>query len=341
MDIEFHYWITGIIAHRAGFDEKEAGIIAYSSQYVDDNDICLTVTDMSSGKKYYNFVSQTMNILKPKNQLMRIYPIFHFVPGDPLHKSAQRRDGKMHILNTTPDNGYANNLLQDALKSPTDIRLYRIGIATHAYADTWAHQNFVGWHDNFNALGINAFPNIGHADALHHPDWPGHRWTDNRLVDNDVKNNHRFLSAAERLFTHYCDFMVSKNTYTNQTRPSWNTLEKDLGEAFGSTYSGDETYDINERISRYKKLAPWLSDYDDEIWINNAVRTEVKGLKNSTGGILSHFTIFQDEYYWKEDRDRESTNWYKFQEAVKEHERFAIKILAPIFNQMDVNISKA
>ena len=51
---------------------------------------------------YRNHFSQTMNILKPKDQLMRIYPIFHFVPGEPDAPSARRRDGKMHILNTTP-----------------------------------------------------------------------------------------------------------------------------------------------------------------------------------------------------------------------------------------------
>ena len=74
MNSEFHYYITGILAHKAGFNEEEASIIAYSSQYVDHNTIVFTVDD------YKNYVSQTMNILKPMKTLMRIYPIFHFTP---------------------------------------------------------------------------------------------------------------------------------------------------------------------------------------------------------------------------------------------------------------------
>ena len=41
MDIEFHYWITGIVALKAGFNDKEANIIAYSSQHVDDNEVLI------------------------------------------------------------------------------------------------------------------------------------------------------------------------------------------------------------------------------------------------------------------------------------------------------------
>lgn len=49
MDTEFHYWVTGIIAREAGFSEREASIIAYSSEYVDENDICYSIEDRSTG----------------------------------------------------------------------------------------------------------------------------------------------------------------------------------------------------------------------------------------------------------------------------------------------------
>ncbi|MFA4911740.1 MAG: DUF6765 family protein, partial [Desulfobacteria bacterium] len=54
MDIEFHYFLTGLIAHRAGFNTNDAKIIAYSSQYVDENDLCLEIEDRSKGEKYFN-----------------------------------------------------------------------------------------------------------------------------------------------------------------------------------------------------------------------------------------------------------------------------------------------
>lgn len=139
MDIEFHYWITGIVAFEAGFSEEEAETIAYSSQYVDENDVSIAVEDKVSSGKYVNFVSQTMNILQPKDELMRVYPIFHFIPGDPGAPSARRRDGKMHLFNTTPNSRFADDLMSEAFKAPEEVRLFRIGIATHAFADTWAH----------------------------------------------------------------------------------------------------------------------------------------------------------------------------------------------------------
>ena len=132
MELEFHYYITGMIAHRAGFTEEEASIISYSSQFVDDNDVILNVKNRKNNEVYSNYISQTMDITKPKMELMRIYPVFHYVPGNPNDASARRKDGKMHILNTTPDNDISRNMLSSAFKSSQDVRLYRIGIATHA-----------------------------------------------------------------------------------------------------------------------------------------------------------------------------------------------------------------
>ena len=336
MDIEFHYWITGILAKEAGFTEEESRTMAYSTQFVDENDVSLTVRDKSTGDDYINFISQTMNILKPKSELLRIYPIFHFVPGRPVAPSARRRDGKMHLFNTTPNNQFANQLMQNAFSSSETIRLYRIGIATHAYEDTWAHQNFTGWHETFNAVGINPIPNIGHADAQHHPDWVGHRWSDDRLVDGDINNNHRFLSAAKGVFQHYCDFLISTGRYAKQDRPKWPRVQRLVQTAMGETSSGDVNYGSEERIAAYRQLAPWLPEFDERLWFKEAIETRVKGLPDSHQGLLAGITIFKDEYFWREDKDKKTTDWYKFERAVKEHERVAIDLMSPHFAQIGV-----
>jgi len=341
MDIEFHYWMTGIIAREAGFSDQEAETIAYSSQFVDDNDVCLSIRNRSGGRAYNNFISQTMNILKPKDQLMRIYPIFHFVPGDPLAISARRRDGKMHLLNTTPDNELANAFMTSAFQAAEETRLYRIGIATHVYVDTWAHQNFVGWYDNFNALGSNLLPNIGHADAKHHPDWPGHRWDDERLVENEISNKLRFLSAAERLFEQYCDYLVTQGIYKKSSTPLWSDLENRLNIAMGPVSSGDTNAGKKARIQRYREIFKALPEFAEDSWLNNAVATDIKGRKDSHQGVLSKFTLFEDQYFWRQDRNKRDTDWFKFQEAVKAHERFALSQLGGIFQQLGVDIHKA
>jgi len=337
MDIEFHYWITAIVADRAGFTADETRIIAYSSQLVDDNDIRLTVVDRSTKKELRNYISQTMDITKPKQELMRIYPLFHFVPGDPLAATARRRDGKMHLLTTTPDSENANHLLDEAFKASPDSRLYRIGIATHAYVDSWAHQNFVGWFDDFNAMGKLA-PNIGHADAAHSPDRVGHRWDDDRLIDVAVNNNHRFLAATERLFHRYCDHLETHQRYEGRERPAWDALEQELVAMMQPVSSRGSEKRKDARLDAYGRAIPWLRDYDELEWLDAAVETRVRGLRDNKNGLLAKLTVFRDEHYWREDVEREKTDWFGFQQAVRDHQEVGMKQITPIYEQMNINL---
>ena len=198
MDIEFHYYITYLITVRVGFSPEESYIIAYSSQFVDNNIISY---DMGSGtREYYkNYISQTPNILKPQKKLFRIYPLFHFVPGG-LFEGTSRKDGKLHYLNTTPDNENSRRILRSALETGN---LYRIGIALHAYSNTWAHQNFTGYFDEFNVfkkpierawalLRVLGLP-VGHTNAGHDPDKINKNWNDIRLLNETRNNNEIFF----------------------------------------------------------------------------------------------------------------------------------------------------
>ena len=165
MDIEFHYYMTYIIALRSGFKADDAYTIAYSSQYTDHNDYPYEIVDETF--PYKNHISQTMDITKPKDELLRIHPYFHFFPGNKreiVNNSYPRKDGKLHLLNTIPNNMNVKRLFTKSLKS---IDFYKIGIATHTYADTFCHQNFVGFKECFNNMeGFLAqiIPSVGHAD---------------------------------------------------------------------------------------------------------------------------------------------------------------------------------
>ncbi|MBF0369134.1 MAG: hypothetical protein HQL52_06725 [Magnetococcales bacterium] len=322
MDSEFHYYVTGLIAQRAGFSDRDAKIIACSSEYVDENDLCFKIEDAQTGDIYENFISQTMNILLPKQELMRIYPIFHFVPGDPTAKSARRKDGKMHILNTTPDNDRAKALLADAFGATGSLLPYRIGIASHAYVDTWAHQNFVGWYSDFNQIGSNIIPNIGHADAIHHPDWIGHQWVDPRLVKSEVNNQVRFLEAAEALLRQYC-------THLNKTDADarWRALETDLEGVFNPTFTGPAIKYKEERLKALTTLTGF-AEFDEWRWYKEAIKKHWPPVDDSDG-------------YWRDDIDKADTDWWRFQESVKAHEKTGIQVLSDLFEEMDVKIDQA
>ncbi len=329
MDIEFHYYITKIVALRAGFSKNDAEKIAYSSQYVDDNDICFIVNKGKEGE-YGNFISQTMDILKPKQELLRIYPIFHFVPGDPLADTANRKDGKLHLLNTTPNNDIATELLESAFTSKKRIRLYQIGVATHAYVDTWAHQNFVGWCDEYNAIKGNLLPDIGHAEAEHNPDYPAHLWKDSRLVSEHAKINNleRFLDAAKHLFAHYKAYLNNNGTSSDV---EWATVKKEIKKAVG--FFGISHTAKAARVKRYKETIKEISgnsdveDYNETSWYRAAVNINVRGLKDfETGWVREYFNFFKDKYSWKNLDTYKTSDWYLFQEAVKNHERTALDI---------------
>ena len=370
MNREFHYWITGAVAYHSGFSEQDAQIIAYSSQYVDDNNICYEIEDEAGEKPYRNYISQTLNIFRPRNRLLRIYPIFHFVPGDPCSDSARRRDGKMHILNTTPNSNYAGELLEKAFRAEKH-RLYRIGIATHAYADTRAHQNFVGWVDAFNykptkfelaaadgqskkggrrrqALQtvIECFSQIrfrpgmiGHAYYGHEPDLVSHCWKDARIVRPEVKNNVRFLDAAKNLYEQYRLYLSALGIEEHTPWPKLqDMLERAMFMGFG--HSTGRVKEIRENYYQ-NELVPWLPSYNHEerSWFVEAIQTEVRLWPDTHNEWFTWLNFKKDRHFWK--GDKEKTHWYQFQEAVKAHEKVGIKMLDPIFEQMGVNIEKA
>ena len=320
MDIEFHYYMTFLIAGKAGFGEQDTSTIAYASQYVDDNAIIYEI-HKDTAQYYRNYISQTMNILKPKPKLFRIYPLFHFIPGDPLFKDSSRRDGVLHWLNTTPDSENANYVIDSALKSKNT---YRIGIATHSYVDTWAHQNFIGYYNEFNSMsGLlqQLAPNIGHADAGHNPDWPALVWEDKRLLPKNARidNKERFMKAAGNLFKKY-RLHVDKKCSDRALNADRIQLIKGLRSAIGDI---DQSNDNNKvRIERYKELSQKMlkyeiPEYDEYAWFEEAVNENVRGLRDRSDSLLSRWDPATDIYTWRKPRKYKETHWYKFEEAVK------------------------
>lgn len=319
MNIEFHYYITYILARKAGLSAGDSAVIAYASQYTDDNTYHYCV-NFAKRNQYLTPITQTMDITKPTEKRRAIYPLFHFFPGGPASSTAQRKDGKTNTFNTTPGSENARQMFDNALRSKN---LYRIGIATHVFADTWAHQNFCGLKDRFNAISSASgifTPNIGHADAGHNPDLVCHRWTDTRLIDEyeEIDNNQRFLEAAGRIyeqFRRYIDPQVSSQNLDGE----WSALSAELKNAMNKQSPEKPLFDTHQktRIKAYQDICRDMPEYDKDKWRHDALRKDATELD-----------IF--DRYWGKD-DFFDTPWYRFQEAAKEHHDVSMGILDPLF----------
>lgn len=321
MDIEFHYYITFILARKAGFSADESYRIAYSSQYTDDNTYHYFV-NFNDGSHYLNDVSQTLDITKPSPKRQKIYPLFHFIPGGEECAGLSQFDGApYHEFTTIPDSRNAQVLLGAALASGN---LYRIGIAVHAYADTWAHQNFVGFEHKLNGKGGlgRLIPNIGHADYMHEPDMVHNSWKDMRLRKefSHIENDQRFLDAARAVFAKLWKCRrPPDNMRTALKKYDDLQLERQLRDAMDETFFLGPSEMV--RIKAYKKICRELDEetygYDPKKWRHAAV--EKLGLETD---------IF-DRYWAKEDFFQ--SDWYHFQGAVKAHRKRALKRLKPLY----------
>jgi hypothetical protein len=331
MNIEFHYYMTYLIATKGGFSPDDAAIIAWSSQYVDDNDMMFHV-DKGKHSSFENYISQTVNILKPKSKLMRIYLAFHFIPGDPLVDSAARKDGMMHWLITTPNSKNANDIMDAAMDTKD---LFRIGVGTHAFADTWSHQNFTGSYCDINVCLLEKTLTVGHAQAGHNPDEPALIWKDRRLLHERIDNRSRFLEAAQAILKKYLKYNFH-GISENEVNLKCSELAKILDECIGTKDQGNKYKD--DRIARYMKKAKSpafggiaIKEYDEDKWLDAAVNEHVKFLRDRSLEIMdydmSRFDPCTDEYTWKDSDQYKDTNWYRFQIAVKDHQKNTLDIL--------------
>ena len=181
--------------------------------------------------------------------------------------------------------------MDEALKErKKTLRLCRIGVALHTYADTWAHQGFSGrknhendvecihlwkkggWDHLFWAnIGLDAMPWIGHIQAGGFPDLGHLRWKyKNDATDEVVErsNTAEFMKASKAIYDKLRAARKSKSVAAipwQKLRPDIETLLKSTkeGEAlrnawmrtFGGLFS-PETLNYDKRTWRQEALDP-------------------------------------------------------------------------------------
>ncbi|HEY9054770.1 MAG TPA: DUF6765 family protein [Rectinemataceae bacterium] len=203
MNREFHYFCIYYLANEAGFSPEDSAILAVSSQLVDESTLPWKIEGRkaatgTAAHPMFTETTQEYSFWDP-DVCRSIYRPFHFLPGERHVASARRKDGASGPRAVTADSPLSREVLIAAFKTDS---LYRMGIALHSYADTWAHQDFSADDEIQNSLGVQALPSVGHLQALKAPDDPLGRWSDPRLLDeySEVDNAQRFLRAARMIF---------------------------------------------------------------------------------------------------------------------------------------------
>jgi hypothetical protein len=239
---------------------------------------------------------------------------FHFLPGD---KIDNRKDGKTHILNTTKNSKLAKIMLRDALHSRN---LYWIGIASHVFVDTWAHQNFVGTLSDFNALEgplAELLPNIGHMDALDKPDLVGLIWQDKRLKRTKIDNIQRFLAASKNLIKEYVKY--TKKPHCEIDRFLF--ILKSIMMNDGKNGYLDVKKSRTIRFKKYNELAKEFTSFDILRYDKNKWRNEAVEIIDSR------------KLCWKQKESYKGYHWSQFQEAVKLHQHYINLKLTPVLDK--------
>ena len=326
MNVEFHYYAIYFLGLRAGFSDHDAQLIAYSSQFVDHNIISYRI---KNGRTDYTLEPTQNYGFWDESFPTEVYVPFHFFPGDSDFAGARRRDGGYNRFNTTPNSPRVKQLLIDALETRN---LYRIGIALHTYADSWAHQNFSGRMELWNQIDASSpIPAIGHAQATTKPDNIEISWEDPRLPEpyRFVSNFDRFMRAARQIYKYLATY--NRRAYDDVDVVQWE-LEEVVGTKRPRVTGKERIQDfiIRDTMTPYERSA-WpkaamalpiaesdeslFRGYSKLLWLKDAILYRSKLVQRKP---LRAYTGF------------EQSHLYCWHEASIEHRRAAKRILSDL-----------
>jgi len=326
MNAEFHYYAIYFLCLRAGMPARRCANIAFASQYVDNAILAYEIDD--GGFAYRSQVTQNY-IFWDEETLRGIYLPFHFIPGVVEAAGRERVDGAASRWTVTPDSPLAKELLVAALRTGDD---FRIGIALHSYADTWAHQHFSGRIERGNVVDPSSpLPPAGHLQALRSPDDAAGRWTDSRLLPElrEVDNGARFAAAARKIYRYMRTYLRSgfeeENLVLDELKAAWARYPGDMKARLASfTVDLDvPPYDKRGYLSRaglgsgrYDERADESSQsgYDKLDWLRGEIERR-SGAGSGTRRINTGGRF----------RDSELHRW---NEAAREHRELATSLLA-------------
>ncbi|GAB6089570.1 DUF6765 family protein [Spirochaeta dissipatitropha] len=322
MNGEFHYYWIYILAIEAGFSAESSEILAIASQYPDEN---LQQIRVITEQNVYKSISTHHFGFWNEHAHREILAPFHFVPGDSKKATQVRIDGKPAPMTVTPHSPLAKKMFIEALKTRN---LYRIGIALHAYADTWAHQNFSAFRHSANQLPEGSvLPAIGHAQYRLLPDILDKTWEDKRLIEPErrISNRSRFFEAAEMIYRYLC-------TYNKNDWERWPLVRSTIEEIIGA--AGREK-PVEERLLDYR-IAYDIAPSQRHGWRNEAMQLD-NPMNDKTEALQEKIRWFGTEIQVAAGKQKlvqakaapgfYKSHWFKWNEAAKAHRSVVLEMI--------------
>lgn len=319
MDIDFHYSMTRALAQSAGFQAEDAQDIAYANQYVDDawdvipaiieglpeaiqGGIVLRSDVFSPVTTAHNDDTVKAGFLNAAQS--RTYIPFHFLPEFEYSGSGD------YDYRTRPNGEIARGLMASAVRKVREAwddreqrtrYLIKLGIASHSYIDTWAHQDFSGrfraeenavteiehhearkWTRQDGAMlsfkaNLFATP-IGHARAGYRPDMPHLTWRyrSPSLGLRERCNPEEFMKAAQAVFIYFAEAAGKGREWSRE-------LEKKVQECIDYAPAGmDETNHSTRKLEIYPQVFRDVHfGYDRTEWRRKVLEGDLELLATS------------------------------------------------------------
>ena len=363
MQKDFHHTVIYVLARLAGFDRRQSGTIAYSSQYVDD-EVRSDVVYFTSGAIYEPICSSHKkldgrNFSVLANHLSWVP--FHFLPGDMMEQNPRLKNGtdtkefEERVI-CLQDSVIANEMIKECFNlKDTPHFLHRIGVTLHVYADTWAHQGFSGIQSVYNKVqylddedprgswigkmlervkdfftGIasrligDVMP-LGHGAALAYPDLPYLSWKykDHQGHVHERNNVDEFMDAVDHI---YAMLVKLKNGSFNHKAGS---LSESDSLSIRNCFSDFTDEDADVRHTQ------WLGAISAGLF--SFGREDISYVEFGKGSWTEEalgeelYCRHQRKYYAFKETFMTS-DWKMFHDALKDHRYFLTRVLFPKYS---------
>jgi hypothetical protein len=313
MQMDFHFYTIFALARTVGFSPDNAHVIAYASQYTDDEASENTISFENGGEfepiitahRIFDLGAVTERICK------KVWIPFHFVPGN-LGIGDERM---LTRANSSLTQVMINELLSYDL---LPYSRHLLGIMLHAYGDTWSHQNFMGMVNGMNGASqlrvngediwlYNLAPTLGHAQTGSTPDEPRLDWEymNYKGEPHQIANYYRATEAAQNCHKVLSQFMDKfEDNFRDSKFIPWEQLEGKIMDLFRTPT------DLAGCVTAWAKaiaegefgFQPHGKDinliYDASEWFNVAIKTE-STLNQESGQFVEYF--FKNDNYEASD----------------------------------------